>query len=274
MPRSRRLVSGPVRVLGPLIGLALMLTLPIACANQAKVPKRANFAQTPAGQALSSQVITRRRAWTILAQLPPRDRAELRELMFLANLRSASGNEQSPLRIYRRIEKELAQPVVVSRATVARVLGDMARVIEMHPESLASPGSSGDDLSGYTMVSEMLESAEGAFPTQGECFVRINAFPRHVAAAFWQEEYYADHHYHAYTMREAILGVLVSGEFGAAPLEVYADYLRTGYPSRSANSTYGRVVRASQEILGPSFKRWFKEVRGRSFGWTMMRTRG
>lgn len=274
MRNSRRFVFGPVRVLGPIVGLALALMVPTACANQAKLSKRATFAQSAAGQALSSQVITRRRAWTILAKLPSRERAELRELMFLANLRSASGNEQSPLRLYRRIEKELAQPVVVSRTTAARVLGDMARFIEMHPESLENPGSSGDDLSGYTMVSEMLESAQGAFPTQGECFVRINAFPRHVAAAFWQEEYYADHHYHAYVMREAILGVLVSGEFGAAPLEVYADYLRTGYPSRSATSTYGRVVRASQEILGSSFKRWFKEVRGRSFGWTMMRARG
>ncbi len=260
----RSSIRSPIRALGVVLAALLGLASPTGCASQG------SFDQSAAGQALSSQVITRRRAWTILAKLPARERAELRELMFLADLRSASGNEESPLRLYRRIESALAQPVVVSRAAVARVLGDMARFIEAHPESVEPRTGS---LSGYTMVSTMLESAEGVFPTEGECFSRINAFPLHIAAAFWVEEYYADHHYHPYVMREAILEALVSGDFGAAPLEVYADYLRTGYPSRSPSSTYGRVVRASQEVLGSSFKRWFKEVRGRSYRWTMMRAR-
>ncbi len=243
--------------------LMLMLTL-VACTS--KLP----FSQSQAGQAVYTRVITRSVAQRILAQRSPSQRAELDELMFLLDLRMASGNEQSPIRIYRRIEQRLANPRIVSRQSVDVVLRDMARWIESQGDAINNPN--GDYLEGFALVSAMLESAEGAFPSTDECLRRIRSYPATVVVALLTDGYFSDDWYHRYNMREVLIRELLSGGYGMAPLEVYAEHLRTDFPSRDPGSLFGRVVRASQALLGDDFAPWFEELRGKSYRWTMMRS--
>ncbi len=253
------------RLRGCLLTLILTLTLiPVGCSG---VP----FSQTQAGQAVYARVITRTVAHRVLQQLAPAKRAELDELMFLLDLRRASGNEKSPLRIYRRIERRLANPRIVSRQSVEIVLGDMARVIAAQGHTINSINA--DDMEGYALVSKMMESAEGAFPSADECLLRIRSYPAAVVVARLTEGYFSDDWYHRHNMREVIVRELLSGGYGVAPLDVYAEHLRWDSPSRDPESLYGRVVRASRAELGDDFGPWFKEVRGRSYRGTMMRAR-
>ena len=210
--------------------------------------------------------MTRARARDVLGQLDPKGRAWLDELMFIADLQLASGNENDPLRIYRRVERELAEPQVVSREAVATVLADMRRVME---QSEYEPGEAYDayDAGGYDLVTRMLSSVGGAFPSAGTCLERIASQPDQVAVAFLVQEYFGDDHYHDYWMKERIFELLITGGYGPLPLVVIEDQLSESWPSHSHDSQWTRAVDAGRAIVGDDFHDWYKEVRGATYTW-------
>jgi hypothetical protein len=152
---------------------------------------------SPRGRAAMERAVTRGRARDVLGQLDPATRATLDELMFIADLQMASGNENDPLRIYRRVQRELAEPRTVPARSVAVVLQDMARVMDHPLEGTDDPYSQ----VGYERVTQMLASAQGALPSAGVCLDRIAAMPDEVAVAFFVQEWFADDHYHDYWMK-------------------------------------------------------------------------
>jgi len=215
------------------------------------------------GRAMNERAMTRGRARDVLAQLDPESRAVLDELMFIADLQMASGNENSPLRIYRRVQRELAEPQVVSRQSVALVLQDMARVMEAHP---GVPEGEYDQ-TGYDVVTTMLASAGGAFPSAGTCLDRIAAMPDQAAVAFLVQEWFADDHYHDYLMKEQIFDLLITGSYGPLPLAIIEAELRGSWPYHSPDSEWSESVTAGRVIVGNDFDVWYREVRGRSYAW-------
>ncbi len=246
-----------------LAALALLLALP-ACWPAA--PARAEdgpFSTTHRGRATYERAITRGRARDVLGQLDPEARAWLDETMFIADLQMASGNEQNPLRIYRRVQRELAEPRVVSHESVATVLADMRRVLDDHP---GVPSGEYDPV-GYEVVTEMLASAQGAFPSTGACLDHIASQPDQLAVAFLVQEYFADDHYHAYLMKQQIFELLITGGFGPMPLVVIEEQLRDSYAYHSADSEWSRAVAAGRTIVGDDFDAWYREVRGSSYAW-------
>lgn len=221
------------------------------------------FSGTPRGRAVWERAMTRDRARDVLARLSPRNRALLDELMFIADLQMAAGNEADPLRIFRRVQRELADPQVVSPASVALVLGDMAGVMETHPGGPAPENST----EGYEVVQRMLASVGGAFPSAGTCLDRIASMPDEVAVAFLVQEYFADDHYHAYWMKQQITDLLLTGGYGPLPLVIVEDQLRGSWPTHSAVSDWERAMAAGRAIVGTNFDAWYLEVRGRSYRW-------
>jgi hypothetical protein len=215
------------------------------------------------GRAMQERSMSRGRARDVLGALDPGQRAVLDELMFLADLQMASGNEFDPLRIHRRVLRELAEPRTVPPATVALVLDDMGRVMEAHP----GVPEREHDTQGYEVVTRMLASAQGALPSAGESLERVAAMPEEVAVAFLVQEYFADDHYHEYWMRQRIFDILVSGGYGPLPLPVIEARLRASWPSHSPDSDWARCVAAGRAIVGPDFEAWYREQRGRSYRW-------
>ena len=215
------------------------------------------------GRAMTERAMTRGRARDVLAQLDPQSRAMLDELMFIADLQMASGNEADPTRIYRRVQRELANPQVVSRQAVAVVLADMARVVEANP---GVPENEYDG-TGYELVTAMLASAQGAFPSAGTCLDRIASMPDQVAVAFLVQEWFADDHYHDYWVKDAIFELLITGNYGPLPLAIIEDRLRESWPYHSPDSEWSRSVAAGRAILGTDFDDWYREVRGHSYSW-------
>ncbi len=221
------------------------------------------YSASPRGRAAYERAMTRGRARDVLAQLDPEGRAWLDELMFIADLQMAAGNEQDPLRIYRRVERELGEAQVVSPEAVTTVLADMRRVME---QADYQPGRSYDG-DGYELVSRMLASAQGAFPSAGSCLDRIASQPDEVAVAFLVQEYYADDHYHRYWMQEHIFELLATGGYGPLPLVVVEARLQDSWPYHSPDSEWGEAVAAGRAIVGSDFEDWYREVRGSSYGW-------
>ena len=239
---------------------AFVLLLGTACS----LPPRADdepFSATPRGRALQERALSRGRARDVLAELAPRNRALLDELMFIADLQMAAGNEADPLRLLRRVQRELAAPQVVEAERVVLVLADMERVLEAHPELPgAEPGPEG-----YRVVEQMLSPVGGAFPSTGACLDRIASMPDEVAVAFLVQEYFADDHYHAYNMKDRITDLLFTGDYGPLPLAVVEDRLRESWPSHSPDSNWARAVAAGRAIVGSDFDDWYLEVRGTSY---------
>jgi hypothetical protein len=205
--------------------------------------------------------MSRGRARDVLADLPARERALLDELMFIADLQMAAGNEADPLRLVRRVQRELAEPQVVEAERVALVLADMERMMEAHPELAGTE----PDSEGYQLVTRMLSPVGGAFPSSGTCLDRIASRPDEVAVAFLVQEYFADDHYHAYRMKECITDLLTTGDYGPLPLAVVEDRLRESWPSHSPNSNWAKAVAAGRAIVGDDFDAWYREVRGKSY---------
>jgi hypothetical protein len=244
-----------------LFGLSLLL---FACGSTPDVlADDGSWAASQRGRATAERAMSRGRARDVLGQLEPQSRALLDELMFLADLQMASGNENNPLRIYRRVQRELAEPQVVSPQAVAMVLSDMARVLEDHP---GVPEGEYDS-NGYDVVTTMLASAQGAFPSAGTCLDRIASMPDQVAVAFLVQEWFADDHYHDYWMKEQIFELLVTGGYGPLPLVVVEDRLRDSWPSHSPDSEWARSVAVGRAIVGDDFEAWYKEIRGSSYTW-------
>ena len=244
--------------------LALFVLLLVGC--DAFLPLSADtepWSTTPRGRVAHERAMTRGRARDVLGQLAPEDRATLDELMFIADLQQAAGNENNPLRLYRRVQRELAEPRVVSRPMVATVLEDMARVMEAHPGVPEGPY----DQSGYEVVTAMLASAQGAFPSGGSCLERIASMPDEVAVAFLVVELYADDHYSPYGMKALIFDLLLTGDFGPLPLLVIEDQLRGTWPYREPTSDWSRSVAAGRAITGEDFAAWYREVRGHAYAW-------
>ncbi|MFH1468140.1 MAG: hypothetical protein ABIO70_27385 [Pseudomonadota bacterium] len=244
--------------------LLLAFTLLVCCsAPHTVLAGDEPFSSTPRGRAVWERAMTRDRARDVLVQLSPPNRALLDELMFIADLQMAAGNEANPLRLYRRVQRELAEPQVVSPASVALVLGDMARVMEAHQE-LPS-----DDYNpeGYEVVKQMLAPVGGAFPSAGTCLDRIASMPDEVAVAFLVQEYFADDHYHAYWMKQRIADVLLTGGYGPLPLLIVEDRLRDSWPSHSAGSDWEHAMAAGRAIVGEDFDAWYAEVRGKPYRW-------
>jgi hypothetical protein len=240
---------------------ALLCLSSLACGTPFDPAGAGTWSATNQGRAMHERAMSRGRARDVLADLDPATRATLDELMFIADLQMASGNESQPLRIYRRVQRELAEPRTVSPRLVATVLADMARVMEARPgvpESEHDPG-------GYELVQAMLLSPQGAFPSAGACLDRIAAQPDEVAVAFLVQEYFADDHYHEYWMQEAIFDLLVSGGYGPLPLMVVEDRLRDSWPYHSPESEWVQAVAAGRAILGDEFEAWYREVRGVSY---------
>ena len=244
-----------------LVGLVLLLAgcgLPLLDSTDDEP-----WSSTHRGRAMYERAMTRGRARDVLGHLEPDERARLDELMFIADLQMASGNENNPLRIYRRVQRELEDPRVVSREAVATVLRDMARVMEAHP---GVPETEYDQ-AGYEVVTAMLASAQGAFPSAATCLDRIAAAPDQAAVAFLVQEWFADDHYHDYLMQEQIFELLVTGDYGPLPLVVIEDQLRESWPYHSPGSEWARSVTAATAILGADFDAWYREVRGHSYAW-------
>ncbi len=222
-----------------------------------------SWASSNHGRAAQERAVTRGRARDVLGQLDPEARAILDELMFIADLQMASGNENNPLRIYRRVQRELANPRVVSGEAVATVLRDMARVMEDHP---VVPESEYDS-AGYEVVTAMLASAQGAFPSAGTCLDRIAAMPDEVAVAFFVQEWFADDHYHEYLVKQQIFEIVITGGYGPLPLVIIEDQLRDSWPYHSPDSEWRRAVAAGRAIVGEDFEDWYQETRGASYTW-------
>ncbi|MCA9636653.1 MAG: hypothetical protein KC420_11555 [Myxococcales bacterium] len=209
---------------------------------------------------LAPLVMTRARARAILDQLPPARRHHLDQLIFLADLQTATGYEQEPLRLLRRVERELDRPTAISPTARDIVLGDMVRALARRTESRPTTPEEG-----YEIVREMLASAAGALPSAGECLDAIASHPPEIAVAFLVQEYFADDHYQAWKIQERIALVLATGSYGAAPLAIYEDYLRVQYPMTRPDSPYAQIVRESQRLLGDDFDRWYRSLRGKSY---------
>jgi hypothetical protein len=243
--------------------LALLVLLWATATPSAARAGDPGWAASQRGRAVAERAMSRGRSRDVLAQLDPQSRALLDELMFLADLQMASGNENNPLRIYRRVQRELAEPQVVSPQAVATVLADMARAMEDHPGVPEGEYDSG----GYEVVTTMLASAQGAFPSAGSCLDRIASMPDQVAVAFLVQEWFADDHYHDYWMKDRIFELLTTGDYGPLPLVVIEDSLRDSWPSHSPDSQWARSVAAGRAIVGEDFEAWYKEIRGSSYTW-------
>ncbi len=242
---------------------ALLLLLTAGFTAPTALADGAAWADSQRGRAAAERAVTRGRARDILGQLDPESRAILDELMFIADLQMASGNENNPLRIYRRVQRELSNPRVVSPQVVATVLRDMARIMEDHP------GVPEDeyDSNGYSVVTQMLASAQGALPSAGVCLDRIAAMPDEVAVAFFVQEWFADDHYHDYWVKEHIFEIVVTGGYGPMPLVIIEDQLRQSWPYHSPDSEWTRSVTAGRAIVGDDFDAWYESVRGSSYRW-------
>lgn len=203
-------------------------------------------------------MITRARAQAALGQVPPLARRHLDQLMFIADLSMVSGNENEPLRFYRRVEREFARPVAVSAMTLRMILDDLERVLRDYTERPHDPAEDG-----YAVVTAMITPVLGALPSASECFDAIATYPPEVAVAFLVREYFADDHYHNLNMQARIAEELASRGYGAAALAVYEDYLRGHYASKYG--VYPVVARASRAVLGDDFDRWYRAIKGRSY---------
>jgi hypothetical protein len=202
-------------------------------------------------------VVTRARAQAALGQVPPLARRHLDQLMFIAELSMVSGNENEPLRFYRRVEREFARPIAVSAMTRRMVLHDLEVVLRDYTERPHDPAEDG-----YAVVTAMITPVLGALPSASECFEAIATYPPEVAVGFLVREYFADDHYHNWNMRARIAEELASRGYGAPALAVYEDYLRNHYASKYGG--YPEVARAARAVLGEDFERWYRGVRGRS----------
>jgi hypothetical protein len=244
-----------------LTGLALTCVWGGCCPTR---PPETPLSQTPQGAALLAQGIGPDRAREIIAQAPPRQLQELRQLMFIADLQMASDNEDDPVGLLRRVEQELAEPLVVGHNDAVAVADALARAVRSLPMSDdgAVALSSGE---GYAVVSRALSPALGAFPTTGDCLQRIMAYPADLAVAFLSQERVADHHYHDYNMSVAILRALTTGGAGARALPTYAQALRDERESSSYSSVFIEAAAGARQVLGPSFEAWYWEIQGRSF---------
>ena len=242
-----------------LLGSLLMTLTWGCCPRRPETP----LSQTREGAALLEQGIDANRARQILDQASPRQVQELNQLMFLANLGMADGNEDNPVRLYRRIERELAEPVAIPYNDVQVVLGDLSRVISALPR-----GPDGvvvlESREGYEVVSRALSSSEGVLPTTGDCLQRIMGYSHDLAVAFLYQEFLSDHHYHEHNMRSAILRAMSNGGAGPQALPLYAQAIRQESQS-TYSDIYRNAVSGARQVLGPRFDDWYWEIRGQSY---------
>lgn len=234
-----------------------VLLLLTGCVNEAW---RTPYSTTPRGLELRDRAMTRDEARALLSDLPEADRRTLDQLMFLADLPMAAGNESDPVRFYHRVRRELEEPLVVPARDVDTVVDHMAGIVETweRPEGTLNSDP------GYDAVKRMLAPAEGLFPSTGVCLDRIASWPGDVALAFLVQEYFADDHYYSSRMRTLIVELLATGDRGIQPLQVMEHALQTGYPS-SYDTTWTTVTRWGRRELGSDYAEWYREVRGKTW---------
>jgi len=222
------------------------------------------FSRTGYGRAILARGVDATCARNILASATDHEKRQLRELMFIANLQKASGNEHNPVKLYWRTRRELAAPVTVSPRLARRILDSMARMVRALPRSergLPLPISRSQ---GWALVKTMLAPAQGALPSTEECLQKIMAFRKDVAVAFLYQQYAAGKHYHRYNMRGLILQALAAGGAGAAALPTYAFAIRNGWRS-TYSSGFRAAVKGARQVLGRAFDHWYWEIRGKSY---------
>lgn len=244
----------------PLVpSLTLLGLLALGCASD---PWDTPFSATPEGQRVRERAMTRDRARAILENLPERDRRSLDQLMFLADLPTASGNETDPVRLYQRTLRELADPLVVSPEQVDLVLRHMAARVEVWepPKEDVTPHP------GYEAVREMLSVAGGALPSTGVCLERIASWPGEASTAFLVQEYFADDHYWPHEIQGRIVEILATSDRGMAPLQVMEHALMTRYPS-DYDATWRTLQQWGRRELGKDYGAWYTEIRGKSAWW-------
>ena len=226
-------------------------------------PPATPFGLTSRGAAILAQGLDPVRAREVLAQAPPRQVRELRQLMFIADLQMASGSENDPERLLARVQQELAEPLVVDQNTAAGISDALARVVRALPRA-ADGGATLTDEQGWSIVSRALGPVLGGVPSTGDCLARIMTYPPDLAVAFLGQELFADHHYHQYNMGVAILRALVTGGAGVRALPVYAEAVR-----RNRDSTWSSIfiaaVDGARGVLGPDFDAWYWEVQGHAY---------
>ena len=227
-------------------------------------PPATPFSHTAYGRKVSAHGLNAGCLHSVLAAAPPRQLRALRELMFVANLQMASGNESNPVRLYERVRRELSDPVAISRRTAHRIIAGMAKFVAGLPRTETGIMLPIKQRQGWALVTVMLSPAQGALPTVGDCLDRIMTYSKELAVAFLFREYMADHHYHRYSMRGKILKAVASGGGGARALPLYAYAIKHVYPSKYS-SVFGPAVAGARRVLGRAFSAWYWEVRGKSY---------
>ncbi|MFH2006565.1 MAG: hypothetical protein ABI333_08275 [bacterium] len=222
------------------------------------------FSRTGYGRAILARGVDATCARNILAAATAREQRQLRELMFIANLQMAAGNEHSPVRLYWRTQRELAAPVTVSPHLARRILDSMARMVQALPRDERGLPLPISQTRGWELVKTMLAPAQGALPSTEECLRRIMALRTEVAVAYLYQEYSVGTHYHRYNMRRLILEALAAGGAGAAALPTYAYAIQNGWRSKYSSS-YMAAVKGARQVLGPAFLHWYWEIRGKSY---------
>lgn len=226
-------------------------------------PPETPFGSTSRGAAILATGLDPVRAREVLAQAPPRQVQELRQLMFIADLQMARGNEHDPERLLARVQRELAEPLVIDQNTAAGIADALARVVRALPRAADGTAILTAE-QGWSLVGRALEPLLGGLPSTGDCLARIMTYPPDLAVAFLGQELFADHHYHQYNMGAAILRALATGGAGARALPVYAEAVR-----RNRDSTWSAVFSAAVDgargVLGSDFDAWYWGVQGRAY---------
>ncbi len=228
-------------------------------------PPGVPFSRTAHGSVIMAEGVTVDCGRRVLAGLAPLERRKLRQLMFIANLHMAAGNERSPMRLLRRVQRELAVPVAISRYTAARVLADLEAAVRALPRDERGHLRPLTNNEGWAAVRRMLAPVQGALPSRREVLRRIVAFSPDVAVAFLYREYFHGSHYHRYNMRSVLLEALVSSGVGAKALPFYAAVIRTAWRTKSGYGPYGVAIRGARAVLGSAFDHWYWEIRGKSY---------
>ena len=206
------------------------------------------------------------RADRILGSLPKERLAKLRELMFIADLQDAPGNERSAGGFISRLERRMKSSVVLSPTEVTEMIRDAREALASYPPRKKNEEPEAYD---YDRASDVASAAIAHLPSRDECFDRIREEDPEVAAAFFTKEYFSTDHYHDYNMKERLFQVLVDGNFGRAPLGVVESLLAVYGPGQPPNSYmalyHQKAVTAARKILGDEFPAWYEKVRGISY---------
>jgi len=235
----------------------VVLVLVAGCFHEAPPPAPPPQQAAPLAIA-APPPMTRAQARLTLQQLSPSDLATLEELWFMYELHDASGNEDSPQRLLRRVERELAHPVIADAVAVKAALDEARRI------DASIPDKAGEN---WDKVRSMLDPILGTVLDQGEALRRVMAFRDDIALAWLVEQYFSDSHYHAYNMHDRMFDLLVS-TFGKRALPVVEDRLRKSAPlgeHHFLGKYWAEATTAGRALLGRNFDAWYQRIKGTTY---------